>query len=53
LAEEKRLSNRIGVLAPQTFFLTIILSYFLSRLFILSGCGMVGKICGGKKKNYR
>jgi hypothetical protein len=23
---------------------------FLSRLFILSGCGMVGKICGGKKK---
>jgi hypothetical protein len=22
---------------------------FLSRLFILSGCGMAGKICGGKK----
>jgi hypothetical protein len=44
------LSNRIGILVPQTFFLTIILSiFFLSRLFILSGCGMVGKICDGKK----
>jgi hypothetical protein len=31
-------------------FLTIILSIFLSCLFILSGCGMVGKTCGGKKK---
>jgi hypothetical protein len=25
---------------------------FLSRLFNLRGCGMVGKIYGGKKKNY-
>jgi hypothetical protein len=24
---------------------------FLSRLFIISGCGMVGKIYGGKKKS--
>jgi hypothetical protein len=25
----------------------------IGYLFILSGCGMVGKICGGKKKIYR
>jgi hypothetical protein len=31
------------------FFLLLFYLYFLSRLFILSGCGMVGKICGGKK----
>jgi hypothetical protein len=35
-----------------SYYYSIYLSIYiyLSRLFILSGCGMVGKICGGKKK---
>jgi hypothetical protein len=44
------LSYRIGILATQILFLTIILSIFFSCLCIFSGCDMVGKICGGKKK---
>jgi hypothetical protein len=32
------------------FFFLLFYLYFLSRLFISSGCGMVGKICGEKKK---
>jgi hypothetical protein len=40
--------------SAQTFFLTIILSIFFITYFILIGCGMVDKICGGqKKKIYR
>jgi hypothetical protein len=31
------------------FLLLLFYLYLLSRLFILSGCDMVGKICGGKK----
>jgi hypothetical protein len=50
LAENIRLSDLTGILTPQKKNLTIFYLYFLSRNFILSGCGMVGKICGGKKK---
>jgi hypothetical protein len=48
-ADNKRLSGRIRILAPQTFFLPFFYLYFLSCLFILSGYGMVGETCGGKK----
>jgi hypothetical protein len=41
LAENNGLGYLIGILAPQTIFVTIILFiYFLSRLFILGGCDM-------------
>jgi hypothetical protein len=48
LAENNRLSDLIGIFAPLTFVLTIILSKYI--YIILSGCGIVSIICGGKKQ---